>query len=70
VAPHRDGESLYWAWLNKGKRSFAVDLRSAARARVAHRADRAPGPDNGVFLTNFPAAGWMAYDRLRERRPI
>jgi 2-methylfumaryl-CoA isomerase len=28
----------------------------------------APGPDNGVFLTNFPAAGWMSYDRLRDRR--
>ena len=26
----RSGTSLYWAGLNKGKRSVAVDLRSAA----------------------------------------
>jgi 2-methylfumaryl-CoA isomerase len=28
----------------------------------------APGPDAGLFLTNFPARGWLSYESLRERR--
>jgi 2-methylfumaryl-CoA isomerase len=63
-----DGTSIYWAGLNKGKRSFAVDLRSPRGRELLGALIGAPGPDNGVFLTNFPATGWMAYDRLLERR--
>ena len=62
------GASLYWAGLNKGKRSIAVDLRSPRGRELLTELIGAGGPDNGVFLTNFPAAGWMAYDRLSERR--
>jgi 2-methylfumaryl-CoA isomerase len=62
------GASLYWAGLNKGKRSIAVDLRSPRGRELLTELIGAPGPDSGVFLTNFPAAGWMSYDRLRERR--
>ncbi|MEO5838480.1 MAG: CoA transferase [Acidimicrobiales bacterium] len=62
------GASLYWAGLNKGKRSIAVDLRSPRGRELLTELIGAPGPDNGVFLTNFPAAGWMAYERLCERR--
>src|SRR5689334_1743419 len=63
-----DGASLYWAGLNKGKRSLAIDLRSARGRELLTELITAPGPDNGVFLTNFPAAGWMAYEQLRSRR--
>ena len=28
-----DGDSLFWASMNKGKRSFAVDVRAPARVR-------------------------------------
>jgi 2-methylfumaryl-CoA isomerase len=63
-----DGASLYWAGLNKGKRSFAVDLRSPRGRELLTALVAAPGPDAGVFLTNFPATGWMAYDRLRAAR--
>ncbi|HUP72088.1 MAG TPA: CoA transferase [Acidimicrobiales bacterium] len=62
------GASLYWAGLNKGKRSLAVDLRSPRGRELLTELIVAPGPDHGVFLTNFPASGWMAYDRLRDRR--
>ena len=62
------GTSIYWAGLNKGKRSLAVDLRSPRGRELLTELIGAPGPDNGVFLTNFPAAGWMAYERLCERR--
>ena len=27
-----------------------------------------PGPGNGIFMTNFPAKGWMSYEKLKERR--
>ena len=47
-----EGESIYWAGLNKGKRSVAVDLRSD-RAKELLTALVA---DAGTFLTNFPAA--------------
>ena len=62
------GTSIYWAGLNKGKRSLAVDLRSARGRELLTELIGAPGPDNGIFLTNFPASGWMAYERLCEKR--
>ncbi len=63
-----DGASLFWAGLNKGKRSFAADLRSPAGRELLTELICAPGEDAGLFLTNFPASGWLAYDRLAERR--
>jgi 2-methylfumaryl-CoA isomerase len=62
------GHSLFWAGLNKGKRSIALDLRSPEGRELATALITAPGPEAGLFLTNFPARGWLAYDVLRERR--
>src|ERR1041385_2714498 len=28
----------------------------------------APGPDAGLFITNFPARGWLAYEALQKKR--
>jgi len=64
-----DGHSLFWAGMNKGKRSVAVDLRSPRGRELLVDLITAPGGDAGLFLTNFPAAGWLDYDRLAERRP-
>ncbi len=59
-----DGNSLYWAGLNKNKRSIAADLRSPeARELLTELIAQA-----GNFLTNFPARGWMSYDGLAEKR--
>ena len=59
-----EGESLYWAGLNKGKRSIAVDLRSErARELLTELIGIA-----GTFLTNFPARGWMSYSALQKGR--
>ena len=59
-----EGHSLYWAGLNKGKKSLAVDLVSpAAHELLAELIGSA-----GTFLTNFPARGWMAPERLVARR--
>ena len=63
-----DGQSLFWAGLNKGKRSIQLDLHSEEGRELATALIAAPGPDAGLFLTNFPARGWLDYERLRERR--
>ncbi|MBA3302421.1 MAG: CoA transferase [Acidimicrobiia bacterium] len=63
-----DGVSLFWAGLNKGKRSVQVDLRSPRGQEVLSELIAAPGPEAGLFLTNFPARGWLSYDRLSSRR--
>ncbi|HMW18761.1 MAG TPA: 2-methylfumaryl-CoA isomerase [Accumulibacter sp.] len=60
--------SLFWASLNKGKRSIAVDLRQPRGQELLTRLICAPGDHAGLFSTNFPASGWLAYDRLREQR--
>lgn len=62
------GESLYWAGLNKGKRSIAIDLRSPEGRELATAIITADGPGAGLFLTNFPGSGWLSYDRLKARR--
>ncbi len=66
---HRDGLSLYWAGLNKGKRSIALDLRSEEGRDLARSLITAPGSDAGMFLTNYPAGGWIDYQHLVGRRP-
>jgi 2-methylfumaryl-CoA isomerase len=63
-----DGVSLYWAGLNKGKKSIQVDLRSGEGQELLQELITAPGEDAGYFLTNFPAKGWLSYDNLRQRR--
>ncbi len=62
------GESLFWAGLNKGKRSIQIDMRSDEGKALLTRLVTAPGPDNGLFLTNFPARGWMDYEKLKQHR--
>ncbi|MEM6498638.1 MAG: CoA transferase [Pseudomonadota bacterium] len=63
-----DGVSLYWAGLNKGKKSFAVDLRNPEGRDLVTALIAAPGPDAGIFSTNLPAKGWLSYEALSEFR--
>jgi len=63
-----EGESLFWAGLNKGKRSFQVDLRSPEGQELVTALVGAPGPDAGLFLTNFPAKGWLDHGALSNAR--
>ncbi|MCZ2857844.1 CoA transferase [Blastococcus sp. VKM Ac-2987] len=63
VAP--DGASIYWASLNKGKRSVTVDVRSeAGRELVAALATAG----SGVFLDNAVGQRWLSYEALSARR--
>ena len=64
-----DGQSLFWAGLNKGKRSIQVDLGSDEGRELIEALITAPGKEAGLFLTNFPARGFLDYDKLSERRP-
>jgi 2-methylfumaryl-CoA isomerase len=64
----REGRSLYWAGLNKGKRSIAVNTRSPEGREIVTALITAPGEGNGIFLTNFPTSGWLGYEALRQRR--
>ena len=62
------GQSLFWAGLNKGKKSVAVDLRHPEGRDLVQRLATAPGPDAGMFLTNLPAKGWTDADTLHALR--
>ena len=63
-----DGQSLFWAGFNKGKRSIAVDIRSPRGQELLTELICAPGEDAGLFLTNFPARGWLDYESLKAHR--
>jgi 2-methylfumaryl-CoA isomerase len=63
-----NGSSLYWEGLNKGKKSVAIDLASPAGREIAQRLATAPGPDAGLFVTNFPVDGFLSYERLKALR--
>ena len=63
------GRSLYWASLNRGKRSVALDLRSAQGRALMQRLICAPGEGPPVFLTNLGVDGELSYDALAKIRP-
>ncbi len=66
LAPN--GESLFWAGMNKGKKSIAVDMKSPQGRELITRIITAPGDDAGLFLTNLRVRGWMDYDTLKQDR--
>lgn len=59
------GDSIYWAGLNKGKRSVAVDMRSPEGQQLVTRLIA----DAGVLITNVAGRQWHSYDALIEHRP-
>jgi 2-methylfumaryl-CoA isomerase len=65
LAPN--GKSLYWAGLNKGKRSVTLDFRSGHGRETLARLVANSGEDGGIVLTNaaFP---WLSYETLKATR--
>lgn len=59
-----DGTSIFWASLNKGKRSVTLDLMSEEGRKLA----AALIAEAGTVVTNLPARGWLSYDSLRAHR--
>lgn len=62
------GASLFWEGLNKGKKSIAIDLRHPEGRELAAAIITAPEPDAGLFVTNFPASGFLSHERLSALR--
>ncbi|MGR3382724.1 CoA transferase, partial [Roseovarius indicus] len=62
------GNSLFWAGLNKGKKSIAVNMKSPEGQELVTRIITAPGEDAGLFLTNLRVRGWMDYETLSQYR--
>lgn len=60
-----DGASIYWAGLNKGKRSVAADIRSAEGQDLVQRLIAG----SGVLITNVAGREWHSYETLTRLRP-
>lgn len=63
-----DNTSLFWAGLNKSKRSVAIDINKPEGRELAEALITAPGDDAGILLTNFPPRGWLDYESLKAVR--
>ena len=64
----RAGSPFFWSSLDKGKRSIAVDFRNQRGRELLQNLITEPGDDNGLFVTNFPAKGFLSDDALRAKR--
>ncbi|UFS58339.1 CoA transferase [Subtercola endophyticus] len=64
----RDGSSLYWAGLNRGKRSVELDLRSEEGKDTVRRLLATEGEGRGIVITNAVGQDWLSYDQLRHTR--
>ena len=62
------GASLYWAGLNKAKRSVAVALDKPEGRELAVAIATAPGPGGGIVLTNLPPLPGLDYASLKAAR--
>jgi len=63
-----NGNSHFWAGMNKGKRSIAVDMRSDRGRELVTQIITAPGKDAGMFITNLKVRGWMDHETLSQHR--
>ena len=59
------GDSIYWAGLNKGKRSVAVDMRSPEGRHLVQRLIT----QAGILITNTTGRQWHSYATLSALRP-
>jgi len=64
----RDGASLYWAGLNKAKRSLALALDKPEGREIARALIAAPGPRGGILLTNLPPLRGLDFASLQAAR--
>lgn len=61
----KEGQSLYWEGLNKGKRSIALNLGKPEGRELAQRIATS---GDGLFVTNFPVNGFLSYEALSALR--
>jgi 2-methylfumaryl-CoA isomerase len=63
-----NGMSLYWAGLNKEKRSVALALDRPEGRELAHAIITAPGAGGGIVLTNLPPSRGLDFASLKAAR--
>lgn len=63
-----NGASLYWAGLNKAKRSVALALDRPEGRELARAIATAPGPGGGIMLSNLPPLPGLDYQSLKAER--
>lgn len=63
------GDSFYWEGLNKGKKSIAVNISSTEGRELVQRLAASGGRQGGLFLTNYPANGFLSHEQLSKLRP-
>jgi 2-methylfumaryl-CoA isomerase len=61
--------SLYWAGLNKAKRSVEISTSSEEGRELVGALIRSSGPDGGIVLTNAVGQSWLEIESLRRFRP-
>ena len=62
------GKSLFWAGLNKGKKSIAVDIKNPQGRELISRLVQMPTKNAGLLLTNLKVEGWIDHDTLSKAR--
>lgn len=62
------GQSLFWAGLNKAKRSIEVNLASEEGRALVGALIALPGPGCGILLTNAVGQPWLSYEMMRQHR--
>jgi 2-methylfumaryl-CoA isomerase len=63
------GRSIYWAGLNRGKRSAEIDLSTPDGRALLADLVCAPDPGGGVLVSNLHGKAWLSDEELRARRP-
>jgi 2-methylfumaryl-CoA isomerase len=62
------GRSLYWAGLNKAKRSICLDLRRPEGREIVADLVGMPGDGGGILISNLPLKNPLDFESLRARR--
>lgn len=62
-------DSLFWASLNRGKRSVALDVRTPEGQELVLALATAPGRDAGIVVDNTVGRPWLSYEAMAARRP-
>jgi 2-methylfumaryl-CoA isomerase len=60
--------SLYWAGLNKAKRSIEINIASDEGRELVGALLASSGPDGGILLTNSVAQPWLEYESMVQHR--
>ncbi len=61
----REGTSIYWTGLNKGKRSVTIDLRSDNGQELVQRL---VVESDGIIVTNAAGMTWLGHEALAAKR--